>query len=323
MRFLSIFFSLLLSGGCSGRFHSIEPSTRTPKLYERTDFTVLLTADYRNAYLQEEVALDMLIETPSGEERLLPCFWVEGKSGAESRWEARFTPQEPGRYFCRFRLSEQGEEVARSRAVELSVQPAAEGERGILHVRDNWTLVYDDGTPFRGVAENICWESRANDDSKFFKELHEQHDRYNYDRMLPLFAENGGNFIRVWMCSFNFPIDQHDHFNNLRYTPSDEYYNPSAVERLDCFVDLCERLGIHVMLCMGQGAVPADREFFNGEPQARRYMNRLRYIVARWGYSPAIGMWEFFNEIDNIQHRNPGGPIPAEEIVAWHARMGK
>ena len=82
-------------------------------------------------------------------------------------------PQEPGRYFCRFRLSEQGEEVARSRAVELSVQPAAEGERGILHVRDNWTLVYDDGTPFRGVAENICLESRANDDSKFFKELHE------------------------------------------------------------------------------------------------------------------------------------------------------
>ena len=323
MRFLSIFFSLLLSGGCSGRFHSIEPSTRTPKLYERTDFTVLLTADYRNAYLQEEVALDMLIETPSGEERLLPCFRVQGISGAESRWEPRFTPQEPGRYFCRFRLSEQGEEVARSRAVELSVQPAAEGERGILHVRDNWTLVYDDGTPFRGVAENICWESRANDDSKFFKELHEQHDRYNYDRMLPLFAENGGNFIRVWMCSFNFPIDQHDHFNNLRYTPSDEYYNPSAVERLDCFVDLCERLGIHVILCMGQGAVPADREFFNGEPQARRYMNRLRYIVARWGYSPAIGMWEFFNEIDNIQHRNPGGPIPAEEIVAWHARMGK
>ena len=161
MRFLSIFFSLLLSGGCSGRFHSIEPSTRTPKLYERTDFTVLLTADYRNAYLQEEVALDMLIETPSGEERLLPCFWVEGKSGAESRWEARFTPQEPGRYFCRFRLSEQGEEVARSRAVELSVQPAAEGERGILHVRDNWTLVYDDGTPFGVVGEIKCRVSRA------------------------------------------------------------------------------------------------------------------------------------------------------------------
>lgn len=323
MRFLSLLFSILVLSSCGGRFHSVEPSTHSPKLYERTDFTVLLTANYQNAYLQEEVALDMLIETPSGEELLLPCFWVEGDSGAESRWEARFTPQELGRYRCRFRLSERGEEVALSRPVKLDVQPAEEGHRGILHVRDNWTLVYDDGTPFRGVGENICWESRENDDSKFFKELHEQHDRYNYDYMLPLFARNGGNFIRVWMCSFNFPIDQHDNFNNLRYKPSDAYFNPSAVERLDHFVELAEQLGIHVMLCMGQGAVPADRAFFTGEEQAQRYMNRLRYIVARWGYSPAIGMWEFFNEIDNIQHRNPGGVIPAEEIVAWHARMGQ
>lgn len=173
------------------------------------------------------------------------------------------------------------------------------------------------------MAENICWESRANDDSRYFKELHEQHDKYNYDYMLPLFARNGGNFIRVWMCGFNFPIDQQDHFNNHRYTPSDAYYNPSAVARLDHFVGLCEELGVHAMLCMGQGAVRADRAFFTDEEPARRFMNRLRYIVARWGCSPAIGMWEFFNEIDNIQHRNAGGPIPAEEIVAWHARMSK
>ena len=125
------------------------------------------------------------------------------------------------------------------------------------------------------------------------------------------------------MCGFNFPIDQQDHFNNIRYEASDAYYNPSAIARLDHFVGLCERLGIHAMLCMGQGAVHADRAFFTGEPQARRYMNRLRYIVARWGYSPAIGMWEFFNEIDNIQFRDAKNPIPAEEIVAWHARMAR
>ena len=185
-----------------------------------------------------------------------------GASGAESRWEARFTPQEEGRYACRFRLSEQGRETSRSKTVHLDVGPAADSQ-GILHVRDYWTLIYDDGTPFRGVAENICWESRANDDSRFFKALHEQHDKYNYDYMLPLFARNGGNFIRVWMCGFNFPIDQQDHFNNIRYEASDAYYNPSAIARLDHFVGLCERLGIHAMLCMGQGAVHADRAFFH------------------------------------------------------------
>jgi hypothetical protein len=43
--------------------------------------------------------------------------------------------------------------------------------------------------------------------------------------------------------------------------------------------------------------------------------------VARWGYSPAVGMWEFFNEIDNVQHNAPDGVIPAEYIVAWHDEM--
>lgn len=314
---------VMLSGaGASAQIRSVESSTVTPKRYERVDFTVRLNATYENAYLQEEVALDMLIRTPEGEEHLLPCYWVEGASGRLSRWEARFTPQQSGRYLLRFRLTERGEQTSLSKPVRLDVQQEAAG-RGILHTRDYWTLVYDDGTPFRGVAENICWESRANDDSRFFKELHERHDKYNYDYMLPLFARSGGNFVRVWMCSFNFPIDQRDHFNNNRYTPSDAYYNPSAVARLDHFVSLAEQLGVHVMLCMGQGAVAADRSFFTDEEPARRYMNRLRYIVARWGYSPAIGMWEFFNEIDNIQHRNAGGPIPAEEITAWHARMSR
>lgn len=319
---ISILLMLLFAAAAQAQIHSAKPSAAKPKLYERTDFEIRLTARYENAYLQEQVALDMLITTPSGDERLLPCYWVEGASGTESRWEARFTPQQAGRYTCRFRLTEQGRETSLSKPVRLDVQTEAVS-RGILRLRDYWTLAYDDGTPFRGIAENICWESRANDDSRFFKALHEQHDKYNYDYMLPLFARNGGNFVRVWMCGFNFPIDQHDHFNNLRYEPSEAYYNPSAIARLDHFVDLCERLDIHAMLCMGQGAVRADREFFTGEEQARRYMNRLRYIVARWGYSPAIGMWEFFNEIDNIQYRDADNPIPDADIVAWHARMSK
>lgn len=319
---ISILLMLLFAAAAQAQIHSAKPSAAKPKRYERTDFEIRLTARYDNAYLQEQVALDMLITTPSGDERLLPCYWVEGASGAESRWEARFTPQQAGRYTCRFRLTEQGRETSLSKPVRLDVQAEAVS-RGILHLRDYWTLAYDDGTPFRGIAENICWESRANDDSRFFKALHEQHDKYNYDYMLPLFARNGGNFVRVWMCGFNFPIDQQDHFNNLRYEPSEAYYNPSAIARLDHFVDLCERLDIHAMLCMGQGAVRADREFFTGEEQARRYMNRLRYIVARWGYSPAIGMWEFFNEIDNIQYRDAKNPIPDADIVAWHARMSK
>ena len=294
------------------------PSGRVPQ-YGRADFTATLTGTWNNPFLQEEACLDLVLTAPSGRTLTLPCFFVEGESGAPSRWAARFTPQEKGRYTYVFRYAQDGRPVSES--PEGTFEAGKPAGSGILHVRDNWTLRFDDGTPFRGVAENICWESRDSDDSKFFKELHERGDKYNYDVMLPQFAAAGGNFCRLWMCSWNFPIDRHRHFNNRRYTESDEYFNPSAVARLDHTVEMGENLGVHFMLCMGAGDARTDGNFFVSPEAKARHRNYLRYIVARWGYSPAIGMWEFFNEIDNIQFRDSRHPIPAADIVAWHAEM--
>ena len=278
-------------------------------LYGKAVFRLAVETAPAQPYCQEEACVDLELQAPSGRTLVLPAFW----DGAA--WEARFTPQEEGRYTCRF-VSPEGR-LSAGRQFEVTPSEA----HGILHTDGLWVLRYDDGTPFRGVGENLCWESRAHDDSKFFRALHERHDRFSYSVMLPQFAAAGGNFTRMWMCSWNFPIDRKADFNNPRYTPSEDFYNPSAVAHLDQVVDLADSLGLKIMLCMGQGDVEADRAFFT-DPQAKaRYRDRLRYIVARWGYSPAIGMWEFFNEIDNIQFNNKPEPIPAAEIVAWHAEM--
>lgn len=284
--------------------------------YGLARFAVVTESVPSNPYLQEEAVLDMLITAPSGKQLVLPCFWLEGHT-----WEARFTPQEKGKYSYCFRYKEAGKPESRSATGSLKAGKAR--GHGILHTdpASMWILRYDDGTPYRGVAENICWESRASDDSKFFKELHEQADRFNYDVMLPDFAAAGGNFTRMWMCSWNFPIDRKDRFNNRRYTPSDAYYNPSAVNRLDYVVDLAEKLGVNIMLCMGPGDGRADASFFTSPEARARYKNRLRFIVARWGYSAAIGMWEFFNEIDNVMFNGRKDPIPAADVVAWHSEM--
>ena len=294
--------------------------TRT-RQYEAAIFEICLTGNWDNPYLQEEAALDMIINTPSGKKLTLPCFYKSGESGSESIWEARFTPQEKGEYSYTFVYTEDGKATSESAPDTFKVRGSK--LQGILHLRDNSTLQYDNGDVYRGIGLNLCWESRTHDDSKFFSELHQQHERFNYDKMLPMFAEYGGNFTRMWMCSWNFPIDQQDRFNNPRYLPTTEYMNPSATERLDHVVNLAEELDIKIMLCMGQGNVRADRNFFNSNEAKTRYRNRLRYIVARWGYSPAIGMWEFFNEIDNVQHNDRNGVIPAAEIVAWHDEMSK
>ena len=57
-------------------------------------------------------------------------------------------------------------------------------------------------------------------------------------------------------------------------------------------------------------------------PQAREaYKKRLRYIVARWGYSPHIAAWQLWNEIDHgaqVLSAVRDGDITVEQ---WHEEM--
>ena len=318
-RVLGIVGLLLCTWGAWGQIKAVFGPEGEVDEYGRADFTVVVRGVFENPYLQEDAAVDMLLTAPSGKELLLPCFYDGGESGANSQWAARFMPQEVGEYRYRFVYREGGEEKDRSEERTFTTHKSV--LEGILHTDGDWILRFDRGTPFRGIGENICWESRDSDDSKFFKELHEQGEKYNYDYMLPKLAANGGNFTRFWMNNWNFPIDFQRRFNNRRYTPTGDYMNQSALQRLDHVVALAERLDIRIMLCMGPGNARTDASFFTDAAAKARYRNRLRYIVARWGYSGAIAMWEFFNEIDNIQFRDADNPIPAADIVAWHTEM--
>ncbi|GAA4099292.1 DUF5060 domain-containing protein [Mucilaginibacter panaciglaebae] len=307
---------------------SFKQLNTNPTLYTKTEFDIRLTADWQNPYLQEDVALDMVMYTPSGKRLVLPCFYEEGESGKQSLWKARFAPQEKGKYEYAFELSKAGSVVARSK--DATFIAAASDKSGFLHPKNNWEFQFDNGKPFRGIGENIGWESRKSDDSKFFREL-QQKPKYDYEYMLPALAHHGGNFFRTWVCSFNLPLDWHRNFNSTRYEESDAYYNPSAIRKTDRLFNLCDSLGLYVMLTLGPGNYsprdggfsPSAADFFVNPKSKARYKNRLRYFVARWGYSTSVGAWEFFNEVDNVQFGNKNKPISADSIVAWHDEMSK
>lgn len=295
--------------------------------YSRGDFDVELVSKFSNPYFQEDVMVNMQIVAPSGEKITLPCYFESGESGKTTLWKARFTPVEIGDYSYYFELS--GGKNKRSFTKQEQFKVLRSERSGFLRSKSNWALQFDNGVPFRGIGENICWESRDEDDSKFFKDLHERADVYNYDYMLSELARCGGNFYRVWICSWNLPIDYKGPFNNSRYEISDEYYNPSALKRMDYLVDLSESHDLYMMLTLGQGGyttqdrgvVNSSEDFFASSEARKWYKNRLRYIVARWGYSPSIAMWEFFNEVDNVQFRDSDNPIDGRLIVDWHEEM--
>jgi hypothetical protein len=324
--YLVVILLFLLIGASRAQINSVTLLNSPVLQYEKAEWEIRLTAQWGNPYLQEDIALDMLIVTPGGRNLVLPCYFESGESGLESVWKARFAPQEKGKYSYCFRLAREGKSEIKSDIYKFTSGKSS--GNGFLKPKDNWTLQFDNGKPFRGIGENICWESRTRDDSKFFRELHEN-TKYNYDYMLPLLAKNGGNFYRTWMCSWNLPLDWKKGINNSRYSETDEYYNPSAIKRFDRMINLADSLGIYVMLTLGQGAsrisdggfAVSAADFFVNPQSKERYKNRLRYIVGRWGYSTSICAWELFNEIDNVQFSDRDNPIPAESIVAWHDEM--
>jgi hypothetical protein len=67
----------------------------------------------------------------------------------------------------------------------------------------------------------------------------------------------------------------------------------------------------------GPAATPT--EFFTSKKAQLRYKDKLRYIIARWGYSTHIAAWELFNEIDNAAFTPKDSVIiPFSAIVQWH-----
>jgi hypothetical protein len=329
-----LFFTLFLNA----QIQNIVLLTKSVSQYQKSEWDIELTTTFGNPYNLNEITLDMVLASPSGKKLVLPCFYVSGESGSKSLWKARFTPREKGNYSYRFELKKASGKAFST--PEKVFNAKASQAKGFLNLNNLWTFKYDNGTLFRGIGENICWESRDVDDSKYFKQLHED-KRFNYNYMLRKLAANGGNFFRTWMIYWNLPVDWKKVQNNSRYQNSDSYFNESGMKRMDDLVQLCDSLGMHMMLAleshvglMGSGWEISNYNVVNGGsaktpteffalPAARaQYKNKLRLMVARYGYSPAIGAWEFFNEVDNAMYNGgSGNQIPADVVTDWHNEM--
>lgn len=338
MKKITIVICAILTLSLHAQIHNTVLLNNSVSQYQKAEWDIELTTTFVNPYDMNEITVDMILTSPAGEKLVLPCYFVSGASGNKSLWKARFTPREKGKYTYHFELKKASGQAFPSTTQAFNAK--ASKAKGFLNLNNLWTFKYDNGTLFRGIGENICWESRDEDDSKYFKKLHED-KRFNYNYMLKKLAANGGNFFRIWMIYWNLPVDWKKVQNNSRYQNSDSYFNESGMKRIDELVQLSDSLGIHMMLAleshvglMGSGWETSSYNVLNGGsaktptdffalPAARaQYKNKLRLIVARYGYSPSIAAWEFFNEVDNAMYNGgPGNQIPADVVADWHNEM--
>ena len=299
--------------------------------YGKVEWAVVVNAQLKDPYNQTEVKLDLRLRQPNHQEILVPAYYERGKNTVESLWRVRFAPKFSGSYSGEFELTTTNG-VVHSKTIKLQVDKS-NGE-GFLHTKNNWACITDSGRLFRGVGYNIGWETRANDDSKMFADLQDS-SRYSYEYMLGKLAAEGGNFFRTWCCSWNLPIEFTQPSNLPRYPASTRRFNDAACSKLDELTDLCDRLNLRMMLTVfagfadwegsslnlkNGGTLLNPREFLESPRGRLSAKNSLRYFVARWGYSPSIGAWEFFNEIDNFMYSQT--PRVTDSVVAdWHREM--
>lgn len=328
--FVSMMTTMLMLSCSSKMVGSVKQITTDVVQYSRADFEVEIPIKFSNPYDFREVQLDMELQTPSGKIVLLPCYYSYSSENT-SVWKARFAPQESGTYSYLFKLKHENRTNPVSEISSFISKSSSTD--GFLHVNDYWTLKFDSGKPFRGIGENICWESRSYENAK-----------WTYDYLLPTLSNNGANFFRTWMCPWNLPVNFKNVMHTDRYSNSTEYFNPEGVERMDEFIEMIDSLGIYLMLSIDShgslmpdghwdknnhnvangGPAKTPTEFFTNDESKAMYKNRLRYMVARWGYSKGIAAWEFFNEIDNAVFTptpHDSVLIPHAIITSWHDEM--
>ncbi|MBW2545735.1 MAG: cellulase family glycosylhydrolase [Deltaproteobacteria bacterium] len=238
-------------------------------------------------------------------------------------WRFRFTPTRPGVWRWRWlRVTASGEEAGELEC--FRVLPNLDTERhGFLRIPDGAKhLEFEDGTPFFAVGENLSWADRRGTGA--------------YEDWIAKLDASGANYIRLWMPEWDM---------GLLYEPAtleDWSARMDRAWRLDRVMELAEQHDVRVMLSLqshfpfeldsifgsGWGTNPfnaanggplaAPDEVYT-DPFAREIFRRyLRYVVARWGYSPNLLAWELWNESDLAEQ-----PSTIDPVVDWHREMAR
>ncbi len=320
--------------------------------HEKVEFAFTPEQPPDNPFDPNEVTLDGVFVLPSGRQVRVPGFWfqdyrrdlknvdaqgidrIEVLTAVERPgWRVRFSSGEVGPHRAVLELKDRR---GVRRSAELAFTVAAGPARGMIRVSPRNAAFLEDraGKVFFPIGQNLC-----------MYQLKE--GTYYYDRLLTKLGSAGGNYVRLWQeysapaglklervgpgdSTFaGFPLE-------TQITGLGRYDLPSAW-RLDYVTDLCERLDVRWQLTFEMtvwwqrrhpkwsrnpyrvehgGPIEDPADYFTNAAARELVRRRLRYSVARWGWTAHLLAWELWNEVDNVEG------FTSDACAAWHREMG-
>lgn len=288
--------------------------------FGKLEITVGLDIVFSNPFDPDEVDLSAVFTDPAGKSYKVPGFLYSAQQDSSMNymdpvWKIRFSPCVKGTW--RYEVCV-GTKSSAENSEEKQFECIPSKAKGFIRVSasDPRYFEFTNGDFYYPIGENICWASLPGF-RKYFTEM----------------QTAGCNWTRVWMSNWE---------SGLEWTKGSGYrglgrYNLEKADKLDKIIELAQEYGLYVQLVInhhGQlstrvnpqwddnpynarngGPCKEPKDFFTDPVAKKHFKNRMRYIIARWGYSPNIMAWELWNELTFVDDLDLG------KDAAWHKEM--
>lgn len=286
----------------------------TAQSFPKIEASFLLPDFQGDPYDFEKNDVRISLRLPDGQILSLPAFY-----DGQHNWRVRHTPTAPGEYAV-VGISRSGEKLGAT-ATPQSWSVGGASEPGFVRIdpKNPRRLSFDSGARYYPIGMNQAWRTGGLPDIPV------------------LFGKMGAaglNWSRVWMNAWdgkNLDWPRHGELGEL---------NLDVARYWDTIVEGAEKSGIYFQLVTqhhGQytravnpnwddnpynvkngGFLATPQEFFTNERARALTKRKLRYSIARYGYSPHILSWELWNE---VQFSDAARDRKWDTVAAWHKEM--
>ncbi|PWW07445.1 uncharacterized protein DUF5060 [Paenibacillus cellulosilyticus] len=283
----------------------VVPNTEQVGRYDKFELLVHLSETYSNPYDPAEVDLSATFQSPTGAEWPINGFY-DG-----SDWRIRFSPSETGDWSYNISLKDS---AGSSTLDGGKFAVTASDHHGWIEVSktNKRFLQYNDGTSFFGVGVAYPWGIN--------------------ETMLDVLVNNGVNYITYWNGNYDNSGSGGGNEQLESVTSGIGRYDVAKGKRVDELLDSFEKRDLIMNFVVWPHDSLADKinwpatwtknaysalgeaKDFYASDAAWAYQEKLyRYMIARWGYSRSLGVWDLVVEVNGTDGWQLGDQAKANE----------
>lgn len=288
---------------------NIQANTQTIGLYEKIEWKITANAEHNNPFDRRDISLDARFTSPNNQQVSVAGYW-DTREG----WMLRFAPNQVGTWQFAITMTNKSG-TSEQRIGQFNV--TSSGKKGWIQpanlINASYSsryFLHQDGSEFYGIGHSDTFAIFRNSDTA--------------EQLLARMKNAKENYF-VWWPFYYFSMVVNDYQN----------YHLLNTEAIDDVIEKTEQANMKLVFTLwdhsqlrdnnhpwengrwhthnGFNRLTNANDFFTNNEAWQWQQNLYRYIIARWGHSSAIAMWQTVSEVD--------GTNAFEHTNTWHQKI--